>query len=94
MARLLIPAVKFYFTKDSNFPQIMTGDRHEVIYNRLVMLGIHIYNVEEGFVFNGVTFINRFEAATVAKFEGIIPNDFFGPLTSENLNYGMAAQNT
>jgi hypothetical protein len=85
MVRLLVPAVKFYFTENSDFPQIMTGDKHDTIYNRLIMLNVHIYNVEEGFLFKGVTFINRFEAATVARYEGIVSNDFTGPLTSEDL---------
>ena len=85
MTRLLVPAVKFFLTESSDFPQIMTGENHQVIYDRLVVLNFHISSVEEGFLFKENLFIDRFEAATIAKFENLIPAGFTGPLTSEDL---------
>lgn len=83
----LKPAIKFRLAAPQNFVHIVTGGRHNEIYDYLVQTKFHICEVEEGFLYEDALFVNRFAATRILQQKKYLPKWYQSPLTSEILDF-------
>lgn len=71
MTQITAAAIKFFF-KGSKYPQIMCGEKHTNIYEKMFQLGIDFNKliVIEGFWTDDSSFLNRQDAARLAIANG------------------------
>lgn len=83
---IIASAIKFY-SKNSEYPIIMTGHRHPNIFNKMAEMGIQ-YNKDtcvQGFMTDDFHFLNRYEAKKYAIECGQIMETKYDELFSEDL---------